>query len=281
MPELPEIEVIRRSVAKVLAGERIKRVTVRRKNLRYPIARGLNRLRGKTFHRFNRRGKYLIAEFGNGDGGDNSVSREPQVAQPLVFHLGMSGRLRITEPDAPTLKHDHVHFATDRFRLAFYDPRRFGSLRWANDPSLRTSLEKLGEEPRNLTAEGLLRRLSGRRTAIKQLLLDQSLIAGLGNIYACEVLFAAAIAPHTAADELTQPRLGVLVAAINRTLKRAIAVGGSTIKDHFQPMGEAGYFQTEFKVYGRENLPCFVCKSPIIRIVRAGRATFHCPECQK
>ena len=268
MPELPEVEVIKNSLARSLVGERITAVRVRRKDLRYPAAFGLRRLEGCRFRRFSRRGKYLLCDF-------------ERRAESLVFHMGMSGRLRVTEVEAPILKHDHVLFATANLRLAFFDPRRFGSLRWATEPSLSASLRKLGPEPQRLKAGELARRLVGRTIAIKPALLDQSLVAGLGNIYACEALFASGINPQTVAAELPAAAIAALADSIRLTLSEAIKAGGSTIKDHLQPTGEAGYFQIRFRVYGREDLPCFVCKSPIIRIVQAGRATFYCSACQR
>lgn len=272
MPELPEVEVIKRSMAKTLTGQRIIKAERRRKDMRYPLAEGLEKLAGDRFSTFARRGKYLFCGF-------------RKQKRRLVFHLGMSGRLRITATDLSRnrrgeLPHDHVVFTTDKYRLAFFDPRRFGSLRWEDDPSLRASVNRLGAEPSALRAKTLRARFATKKASIKAALLDQSVIAGLGNIYACEALFAAAINPQRSAASIGEGEIARLIRAIRRILRRAVADGGSTIKDHLQPMGEAGYFQTRFAVYGRKYLPCRRCKSRIMRIVQTGRATFYCPKCQ-
>ena len=326
MPELPEVEAIKNSVAPILQNQRVERVIVRTPKMRYPIPRNLKAcLEGATFKEFGRRAKYLTIAFspaktpvanprtkphprtparthtGNSTEPHPKTqtrnSTEPHTKphteetaphyplhyQSLVLHMGMSGRLRITEPNSPHLSHDHLVLLTRSHKLAFYDPRRFGFVRWQSQ--LTNVFNKLGIEATAITPKKLESITANHSATIKNVLLNQRLIAGLGNIYALEALFAAAISPFAPASSLEEAELKRLSRAIKTTLARAISDGGSTIRDHIQPtsdgVGVAGYFQTRFRVYGRKNMPCFRCKTPIIRVVQNQRASFYCSQCQK
>jgi len=269
MPELPEVETVVRGLRAFLVGERFQAVIARRPDLRWPLPVDLGqRLTGSTVLAVRRRAKYGLIDTDRGD--------------TLIFHLGMSGRFRpcAGEPE----KHDHVIFVTRPGTLAYTDPRRFGSMdlietsRAEQHPLLRD----LGSEPLGeaFTAEGLGMAAKGRATSIKSLMLDQKIVAGLGNIYVCEALFVAGINPAEQAGCIAPDRLRALHSAIRATLRAAIEAGGSTLRDHAQVSGELGYFQHSFKVYGREGEPCVVCGTKIERRVQAGRSTFQCGHCQ-
>lgn len=273
MPELPEVETVVRGLRPLLVGERLTQIIVRRPDLRWPLPPDLGqRLTGATVTGIERRAKYgLIAT---------------DRADTLIFHLGMSGRfvqLTPAEVAAPG-PHDHVLLLTRTHALALRDPRRFGSLSLVRtaDAARHPLLAGLGPEP--LAAEFDAARLAaaarGRHTAIKSLLLDQHVVAGIGNIYACEALFASGIHPARAAGRVSAARLARLVQAIRAVLAAAIDAGGSTLRDHANVSGAPGYFQTRFHVYGREGAPCVTCGRPIRRLVQSGRSTFYCPHCQ-
>ncbi len=269
MPELPEVETTVRGLARVLEGQRLTRVRANRGDLRRPFPPDLvQALTGARVTALGRRAKYGLIHTDRG--------------QTLVFHLGMSGRWRI-DPATPD-KHDHVLLETESGHvLALNDPRRFGSLdlvptdgldRWPQFAAMGP--EPLGED---LTPAHLKAAFAGRKQAIKLLLLDQRIVAGLGNIYVCEALFRAGIAPAKAAGLVTLPALKRLVPAIRQVLEESIADGGSTLRDYARPDGELGYFATRFLVYGREGEPCR-CGGTVRRIVQGGRSTWHCPACQ-
>jgi len=275
MPELPEVETVRRGLTPVLVGQALKRIVVRRKNLRFPLPNDLGqRLTGKTITKIDRRGKYLLMHI---DGGD-----------VLMSHLGMSGSFCIY-PDAkgPAKKHDHVLFITNAGTAVHYhDPRRFGFMLLTTDNELDDfpMLAAMGPEPvmPPLTGSQLMDRLGSRQTSIKAALLDQKIIAGIGNIYACEALFKAGISPNRKAASVRGARAEKLAAAIDEVLMTAIKAGGSSLKDHKQPNGELGYFQHTFKVYDQEGEVCSTCqKKTIQRIVQNGRSTFYCSACQR
>lgn len=275
MPELPEVETVCRGLAPVLEGYRLTSVEIRRKNLRKPFPKGMAaRLTGKRVVRLARRAKYILAEIDSGE--------------TLVIHLGMSGRMTVTTPpdDTPPGKHDHVVFQTDApAKIVFTDPRRFGLMTLVSTAEIDDDplFAKIGIEPfSNLFHDAYLATaLKGKKTPIKSALLDQSVIAGIGNIYACEALFRAHINPKRMAMKLRGAELGLLTEAIRQVLSEAIAAGGSSISDHRQADGTLGYFQHAFRVYGREGEPCTTCGAPIKRIVQAGRSTFFCAKCQK
>src|SRR5579884_730445 len=244
MPELPEVETTVRGLSQVLRGRRIARIEARRPNLRRPLPIDLGqRLTGANVIALRRRAKYGIIDTDRGDS--------------LVFHLGMSGRWRI-DP-AQVEKHDHLLLDTDEGRrLALNDPRRFGSLDLLRTDELArwNGFEALGPEPLEITADELKQRLAGRTAPIKLLLLDQRIIAGLGNIYVCEALFRAGIDPRREGGSISLVRLKRLAGAIRDVLVEAIAVGGSTLRDFASPDGELGYFSKSFAVYGREGQLC-------------------------
>jgi len=268
MPELPEVETTVRGLARVLQGRRIARIEARRPDLRRALPVDLGqRLTGARVVGLHRRAKYGVIETDRGDS--------------LVFHLGMSGHWRIDPSEIA--KHDHFIIETDEGRrMALNDARRFGSLDLVSTAELGQwpAFKALGPEPFDLDARELKRRLAGRSAAIKLLLLDQGIVAGLGNIYVCEALYRAGIHPTRAGGSISLERLKRLVPAIHDVLQEAIAAGGSTLRDFASPDGELGYFPKSFAVYDREGKPCR-CGGTVRRIVQGGRSTFYCPRCQR
>ena len=275
MPELPEVETVMRGMQARLEGRLIRRADIRRPDLRWPFPPNLAaRLTGARVLGFRRRAKYILMRL---DGGDS-----------VLLHLGMSGRitLRPRGKNDPEL-HEHVVLETDDgWEIAFVDPRRFGSIDLvptATEDQHRL-LASLGVEPLSpaLTPKYLKAALANKRTPIKAALLDQTLIAGLGNIYVCEALYRARIPPTALAGTIPTRRL---VPEIKATLTEAIAAGGSTLRDYVQPGGELGYFQHAWQVYGREGQPCPACPGPptcdgIARLTQSARSTFYCPKLQ-
>jgi formamidopyrimidine-DNA glycosylase len=268
MPELPEVETTVRGLARVLQGHRIARVEARRPDLRRALPPDLGqRLTGARVTGLRRRAKFGLIDTDRDD--------------TLVFHLGMSGRWRVDPTEIE--KHDHFIIETDEGRrVALNDPRRFGSLDLLGTDELEEwpPFKALGPEPLDLDARELQRRLAGRSAAIKLLLLDQRIVAGLGNIYVCEALFRAGIHPARAAGSVSLQRLKRLVPVIHDVLAEAIEAGGSTLRDFASPDGELGYFSKRFAVYDREGQPC-TCGGTVKRIVQGGRSTFYCPKCQR
>jgi formamidopyrimidine-DNA glycosylase len=267
MPELPEVETTVRGLSRVLEGRRIERVEARRPDLRRALPEDLGqRLTGARVTRLGRRAKYGLIDTDRGD--------------TLVFHLGMSGRWRIDPTELE--KHDHLVLETDDGRrLALNDPRRFGSLDLVPTAELGdwAPIKALGPEPLDLDAAQLKRRLEGRTAPIKLLLLDQHIVAGLGNIYVCEALYRAGINPKRAGGSISLARLRRLVPAIHDVLAEAIAAGGSSLRDFASPDGELGYFPKSFAVYDREGRACR-CGATVRRMVQGGRSTFYCARCQ-
>jgi formamidopyrimidine-DNA glycosylase len=267
MPELPEVETTIRGLAPVLDGRRLAKVEARRPDLRRALPVDLGqRLTGARVTGLRRRGKYGLIDTDCGD--------------TLVFHLGMSGRWRVDPSEID--KHDHFILETDEGRrVALNDPRRFGSLDLVRTDTLGEwpAFKALGPEPFDLDAGDFKRRLAGRKAAIKLLLLDQRIIAGLGNIYVCEALYRAGIHPKRAGGSVSLAKLKQLVPAIREVLTEAIAAGGSTLRDFASPDGELGYFSKAFAVYDRAGLPC-ERGGTVRRIVQGGRSTFYCPRCQ-
>lgn len=269
MPELPEVETTVRGLERVLKGQRIETIEVRRPDLRRPFPEGLGQaLTGATVTTLSRRAKFGIVETDRGDA--------------LIFHLGMSGRWRI-DPDEIG-KHDHLVLTTAGHRLSLNDPRRFGSVDLVRSEAIGAfgSFAGLGPEPvaGEITGKQLKAALAGRKTAIKLLLLDQRVIAGLGNIYVCEALYRAGIDPRRAGGRIGLDRLDLLAVAIVEVIAEAIAAGGSTLRDFAAPDGELGYFAKSFDVYGREGEPCRRCEGEVRRIVQGARSTFFCASCQ-
>jgi formamidopyrimidine-DNA glycosylase len=279
MPELPEVETVMRALRERLEGRIIVRATAHRPDLRWPLPEGLQtRLTGAHVTGFRRRGKYILMRL------DGGVS--------VLLHLGMSGRMLLTplRPNQPT-PHEHLVLETDDgWRLGFVDPRRFGSVDLVPTPQedRHKLLAELGPEPLDpaFSPASLSVSLTGKRTSIKAALLDQKVVAGLGNIYVCEALFRARLSPQRSAHTIPGTRAARLVPAIQDTLQEAIAAGGSSLRDYVQPGGELGYFQHAWKVYGREAEPCERCPGRpacpgIRRITQSARSTFYCSRTQR
>ena len=271
MPELPEVETTRRGIEPFVLGQTVESLTVRQRQLRWPVPEDLEqKLGGKPILRLDRRGKYMLF---NVDGG------------ALIAHLGMSGSLRIVTADAPVKKHDHVDIVfAGGVCLRYHDPRRFGCLLWAEgDPQTHPLLAELGPEPfdASFTGEYLHDAAQGRATAVKTFIMDSHWVVGVGNIYANEALFRAGIDPRRAAGRIGLARYGELARLIREVLRQAIEQGGTTLRDFVNASGKPGYFQQTLAVYGREGLPCVVC-GETLRGVRLGqRSTFYCPRCQR
>ncbi len=270
MPELPEVETTRLGLVPRIVGRRIREVVVREPRLRWPVPRDLaSHLRGAVVLAIRRRGKYLLFDCGNGH---------------LLVHLGMSGRLTLVPPDRPLRRHDHVDIAFEGGEvMRFNDPRRFGAMLWVRDPARHKLLDAMGVEPFDAAFSGeLLHRLSrGRRVPVKQFVMDARIVTGIGNIYANEALHAARIHPARAAGRLSLARYGRLAAEIRDVLRRALAAGGSTLRDFVRSDGRPGYFQLEYAVYGRAGEPCPSCGNIVRSVRHGGRSTFYCPACQR
>lgn len=271
MPELPEVETVKRGLAPHLQDQLIRGLIVRQPRLRWPVPQSLSAvLPGERIQSLDRRGKYLLIHVPAG---------------AAIFHLGMSGSLRILSQDISAGKHDHVDLLlASGLMLRLHDPRRFGALLWApGDPMQHKLLASLGPEPLSAAFDGafLHASLRGKKVSIKQAIMDSHRVVGVGNIYANEALFGARIHPRTAAGRLSLARSQRLVASIKAVLSRAIKVGGTTLKDFVDGDGQAGYFQIELQVYGREGEPCRACQTGLRKIVLGGRSTFYCPRCQR
>jgi formamidopyrimidine-DNA glycosylase len=270
MPELPEVEVTRRSFADHIAGARVLGVHLG-KPLRWPLGCEHEALMGRTVTGVTRRGKYLLVQLDEG---------------LLLLHLGMSGSLQFATSLPPRGVHDHFELQTSRGLLRLHDPRRFGAVvhaASADDPRALKLLGRLGVEPLEGGFDPLAfhQALQQRRTSIKQVLLGGDVVVGVGNIYASEALFMAGIRPTIRADRISKPRALRLHAAIVAVLNRAVALGGSTLRDFSSAQGQTGYFQLDAMVYGREGQPCRTCSTPIKTIRQGQRSTYYCPSCQK
>ena len=273
MPELPEVETVCRGLSVVLEGRQLVRLELRRKDLRIPFPKGLMAAAtGARVDKIHRRAKYILMDLDNGN--------------VLIAHLGMAGRMVVAKKNAPLEKHDHVVFVTDDgTEVRFNDPRRFGLLTYAavTDVDSHKLFRHLGPDPlgNRFNSAALSAALKGRKTSIKAALLDQRIVVGVGNIYACESLYRAKISPKRKAGTVAGERAERLVPAIRTVLNEAIASGGSSLRDHVQPSGELGAFQHKWQVYGRAGKPCRVHADTLIkRIVQGGRSTFFCPRCQ-
>lgn len=274
MPELPEVEVTKRSIAAPLHGATVLAVRLG-KPLRWPLGCPPESLVGARLGQVQRRGKYLWLPL-------QQASRRGG----LLLHLGMSGSLALQLAADPPGPHAHFDLVTTAGTLRLTDPRRFGAVIWSeglDKAPAATLLARLGMEPfdASLTPQTLHAALRGRKVAIKSLLLGGQVVVGAGNIYACEALFSAGIDPRTRSDRLSRPRSERLLNALRETLSRALELGGSTLRDFSDAHGMAGAFQSEAQVYGRANLPCPRCGTPVRRIVQAQRSTFYCPACQR
>ncbi len=294
MPELPEVETVMRGLEKAMAGHRIAQVQLRRKDLRFPFPKDFaERLTGRRVETFRRRAKYILVDLEGGD--------------CLLVHLGMSGRFAVIKGDRVRNlgefyfeeaaageaqgAHDHVVFTLDDgTRVVYTDPRRFGMMDvfLQSEAARHRLLGEIGVEPlgNDFNAAYLAEAFAGKKAPLKAALLDQRLVAGLGNIYVCEALYRARLSPRRKAGTLVKrgkadPRLEELARHIKAVLSEAIIAGGSTLRDFSQTDGSNGGFQDRFSVYDRESEPCPRCQKPIRRIVQAGRSTFYCPSCQK
>jgi len=271
MPELPEVEITRRGLAAHIIGMTIEDAVIRNAGLRWPIPKNLPKLlRGRTILSLKRRAKYLLMDCGNGI---------------LILHLGMSGSLRILPAGTPAEKHDHFDLMLGNgMLLRLRDPRRFGAVLW-HDGEAQTHplLAGLGPEPleKNFNARHLFTTTRKRRVSIKQCLMNNRVVVGVGNIYANEALFRAGIRPQLAAGKLSLLRCAKLVEEIRATLIEAIGKGGSTLRDFVGTSGQPGYFQQHCWVYGRGGEPCRRCGSPIRQIRQGQRSSFYCVNCQK
>jgi len=273
MPELPEIETVRRGLLPLIAGRRIVEVRLRERRLREMVLpRQLIPLRGARIEAVRRRSKYLLIDTSAG--------------HTLLIHLGMTGQLWVADAGRPDRPHQHLVFALDDGReLRFADARRFGMVKVVRTGSLvrHPRLRGLGPEPleEGLTGERLFRATRRRHKPVKNLLMDTRAIAGVGNIYACEALHRAAINPRRAVGRIGRDGWDRLVAALRAVLQEAILAGGTTLRDFLNAEGEVGYFAIALAVYDREGAPCRRCGATIRRIVQAGRSTFYCPRCQR
>ncbi len=271
MPELPEVETTRRGLEPLLVGQRIRAAVVRERRLRQPVPRRLPQLvAGATIRGLARRGKYLLVDCGTGT---------------LIVHLGMSGRLWVVRDGAAPARHDHFDLVLANGTVVrLRDPRRFGLVLWqAGDPLAHALLARIGIEPLSDAFDGawLHRVTRNRGAAIKQVLMNGHIVAGVGNIYANEALFHAGIHPRTPARRVSRARCDRLAEKIRYTLELAITAGGSSLRDYVAADGMAGNFQSQFMVYGRADSPCQRCGTAIREIRQGQRSTFYCPKCQK
>lgn len=275
MPELPEVETVMRGLDNHLTGHKIARVVLRRADIRWPVPSALpTLLQGAKILSFRRRGKFILMRLDNG--------------WSMLLHLGMSGRVLLDQPEAA---HEHLTIETiDGHRMGFVDPRRFGALDMVrtSDEDQHRLLADMGPEPLGNEFSGAMLAASckGKTAPIKAVLLDQHVVAGIGNIYASEALFRAGISPTRPAGKISRPRLEALAGAVRETLQAAIKAGGSSLRDYVQPSGELGYFQHAWKVYGRAGQPCETCPGEpnchgIRQITQSGRSTFYCLRTQR
>jgi formamidopyrimidine-DNA glycosylase len=269
MPELPEVEVTRLGLAPRIQGA-VVNDSRWGKPLRWPLGCDPVELKGRTVMGVGRRGKYLLLELDRG---------------VLLVHLGMSGSVRFEADLAPPGPHDHFSLLTSRGELRLHDPRRFGAVVYVTSlaaPRAQKLLGRLGVEPlsEDFDCTAFVTRLRTIRAPIKQVLLAGEVVVGVGNIYACEALFLAGISPTAASQSVSRPRLEKLHAVIRTVLARAVASGGTTLRDFSGADGQAGHFQRQAVVYGRDGLPCMQCGTPICRMAQGQRSTYHCPVCQ-
>lgn len=283
MPELPEVETVRRGLTPAMEGEVIDKADVNRPDLRWPFPeRMAERLTGQRVHRLRRRSKYILADLSSGE--------------TLLVHLGMSGRMTVSGDPLGQFahthpmpeKHDHVVFHMENgARITFNDPRRFGAMDLLQTATAENHklLSVLGPEPlgNDFHEQHLIDAFRDKNTPVKSALLDQGIVAGLGNIYVCEALFRAGVSPRRKAGQISSQRVAALVPIIRQVLRDAIEAGGSSLRDFRQADGELGYFQHSFDVYGREGEACRTdgCGRPIKRITQSGRSSFYCAQCQR
>jgi len=269
MPELPEVETSRRGIEPHLVGEKILHAVVRNGRLRWPVSQEIHALSDQPVLSVQRRAKYLLLELPHGW---------------IIIHLGMSGSLRVLPEEQPAAKHDHVDLVMSNGKVLRYtDPRRFGAWLWSTDPEGSNVLAHLGPEPLGDAFSGdyLYEKSRGKRTAVKQWLMDNKVVVGVGNIYASESLFTAGILPDRPAMSLSDEEAQRLAATIKAVLLRSIEQGGTTLRDFLQSDGKPGYFAQELQVYGRAGELCRACGTPIVSGKHGQRSTFWCPNCQR
>lgn len=277
MPELPEVEVTKLGIQDRIVGKKVTGVRILDGRLRWPVPHDLSEiLKGQKCHELSRRGKYLLFRMPKG---------------VLLIHLGMTGVLRIQNPEEPLKPHDRIEIQFEKSCLRLHDPRKFGAVLWhaqENGPiESHPLLLKLGVEPFEKAFEGdaggdlLYKKSRGRSVAVKQFLLAGQAVVGVGNIYCSESLFEAKIHPNRPAGKISRPRYQLLASAVRHTLKKAIKAGGSSLKDFVNSDGEPGHFMLKTKVYGRAGEPCKICAAPIKQITQGQRSTYFCPVCQK
>ena len=269
MPELPEVEVSRRGIEPWLLEQQIERIIVRQPKLRWPVPVAIQSAVGQTIRSVKRRAKYLLIEVDTGT---------------IILHLGMSGKLRVVAGTTPVVKHDHIDIVLHSGQcLRLNDARRFGACLWQAKGENSVLLANLGPEPLTdaFDETRLFQRSRGRTQAIKNFIMDNSNVVGVGNIYANEALFMAGIDPRRAAGKVSHKRYALLTQAIKQVLAKAIEEGGTTLKDFIQSDGNPGYFKQHLCVYGRNEAPCEVCATPIKSVVIGQRNTFYCPTCQR
>ncbi|MBY5947146.1 bifunctional DNA-formamidopyrimidine glycosylase/DNA-(apurinic or apyrimidinic site) lyase [Photobacterium rosenbergii] len=269
MPELPEVEVSRMGISPHVTNQTVTKIIVRNPKLRWPVPEEISQIEGQVIRRVTRRAKYLMLETDAGY---------------AIVHLGMSGSLRVLPSDIPPEKHDHVDLCLSSGEVLRYnDPRRFGAWLWQADQGEHPVLAKLGPEPLSeaFTAAYLQDKAKGKRTAVKQFIMDNHVVVGVGNIYANESLFAAGIHPKREAGKISAQRLALLVDEIKSVLAFAIKQGGTTLKDFKNADGKPGYFAQELQVYGKGGEPCPRCDKPLSEVKIGQRATVYCSDCQK
>ena len=268
MPELPEVETTKRGIEPYLLNDTIESIEVRKGQLRWPTSNEIYSVESEKVHQILRRGKYIILVFGKG---------------AMIIHLGMSGSMRIVEPDAEVKKHDHViMYLSSEKQIRFNDPRRFGSVLWSENWHEHELIKKLGPEPldEGFNAEYLYCIAKNRKVAIKQFIMNSHIVVGVGNIYANEALFLAGIHPKRSASNISFKRLSVLVDKIKDVLASAIQQGGTTLKDFVGGDGKPGYFQQQLFVYGQGGLPCKFCGHELTEFRMNNRTTVCCTKCQ-
>lgn len=274
MPELPEVETTKRGISPHILNKKVKTVTVRQASLRWPVPEELpDKLIGNTVTAIERRAKYLLVFMNN------------ESQQALLIHLGMSGSLRICAPDDTVLKHDHVDISfDDGTTLRYSDPRRFGCILWLDStPAEHKLLNHLGPEPLSddFNANYLWQRSRGKQVAVKQFVMDQKVVTGIGNIYATEALFTAGVHPNKPAGKVSKARYALFVEEAKRILQRSITQGGTTLRDFVGGDGKPGYFAQQLLVYGRKGEKCLTCDANLEEIRLSNRASVFCPSCQK
>lgn len=270
MPELPEVETTRLGLLPAIQGTHVVKTIVRCRQLRWPIPPTFEEdIAHQQVHALTRRGKYLVFECDTG---------------AILFHLGMSGRMRILQQDIPPNRHDHLDILfSNQNILRLTDPRRFGCVLWTTNPLQHPLLSKLGVEPLtdDLTVDYLREKAANRRVAVKSWIMNHQVVVGVGNIYATEALFLAGIHPCTPVKELSNQQLQTLITTIQRVLKQAITQGGTTLKDFLGSDGQPGYFSQVLHAYGRQGLPCIQCQQPLKSQQIGQRTTVFCEQCQR